>query len=118
LSDAFQRVAATGINEEHAREDICKAIADRRIKIRGLVGKETVSSTPVMGTPRWHSAKAFAGGHVAGTVRNGSEVEIPWNLQPLDLNWQQSRPLKRGRISDVTVFGVGNSTGLSCSGTM
>jgi hypothetical protein len=80
LSDALTRVTAIGIiDEAQAKRKICRAIADRRTKIRLRV--------------------APGKGHLAGTVRSGDEVEIPTALHPDDFDWQHSRPLKPWRIA-------------------
>ena len=59
-------MAATGIAENEAQQDICGAIADREIRIRFRIAKEDAS-------PREF---------VEGTVRHGDEVDIPTDLKP------------------------------------
>ena len=83
LSEAVMRVVATGVNEDHAKQAICTAIADKKINVRFSIASEEGS--------------APFGEHVVGTVRGGSEIEIPSQLAPNDFNWQQSRPLKPWR---------------------
>ena len=79
LSEALARVMeATGISsKDEAQADICHAVADRRIRIRGELGRLRLTHTTS-----------------AGTVLTGEDFEIPTNLGPEDLDWAQSRPLK------------------------
>ncbi len=63
---------------QQAELDICRAIADRKIRIRFLISKE----------------EALIGSfdRVVGTVRSGEEVDIPTDLRPKDFDWINSRP--------------------------
>jgi hypothetical protein len=79
LPDALARLKAIGIGEAQAKRDICRAIANRRIKIRFRVEQE--------------ERIGALGEHVTGSLRSGGEVEIPTVLNPDDFNWQLSRPL-------------------------
>jgi len=83
LGEAVARLTAIGIDEGHAKQNICRAISDRRIKIKVRVARE-------------EGIGSF-GEHVAGTVQSGNEVEIPTDLDPSDLDWQASRPVKAWR---------------------
>jgi hypothetical protein len=83
LLDAVKRVMATGMKEGEAKLDLCRAISDRKIKIRFLVEKE-------------EGCGPF-GEIVVGTVRQGSDVDIPSHLDPRDFDWLQSRPRKPWR---------------------
>lgn len=81
LPDAAKRVAATsGIDITAAKIDLCRAISDHKIKIRGLV--ETVTGEPAE--------------HVPGTVQQKG-FSIPTDLNPYDFDWPSSRPLKSWR---------------------
>lgn len=80
LPEAVKRVMATGVKEDQAKQAICNAIADRKIKVR-------FSITSVEGG-------ASFGKQIVGTVRDGSEIEIPSQLAPTDFDWGRSRPLK------------------------
>jgi hypothetical protein len=83
LPDAVKRVMATGLTECEAKLDLCHAISDRKIKIRFLVAKE--------------EGFGSFGEIVQGTVRQGSNVDIPSHLDPRDFDWLQSRPRKPWR---------------------
>jgi hypothetical protein len=83
LPEAVKRVVATGANEDQAKQAICTAIADKKIKVRFSIASE-------------ESGASF-GEHDVGTVRDGDEIEIPSQLAPNDFNWEQSRPLEPWR---------------------
>jgi hypothetical protein len=83
LPEAVKRVVATSVTEDQAKQAICTAIADRKIKVRFSIASEV--------------GGASFGDHVVGTVRGGGDVEIPPQLAPNDFNWEQSRPLKPWR---------------------
>jgi hypothetical protein len=86
LPDALRSVMATGIEEDQVKQDICNAIADRKIKIRGLVVKE-------------EGLGSF--GRVVGTVRRGGEFEVPPHLCARDFEWDESRPVGPWRESQT-----------------
>jgi hypothetical protein len=93
LSDALQRVMAPGMKEDQAKRDICNAIADRKIKIRGLIAKE--------------EGHGSFGERVVGTVRHGGEIEIPSHLSSRDFDWDNSRPVfpwQESPIHNSSVF--------------
>ena len=76
LSEALTRVMeAAGISKEEARAEICRAVADRRIRIRGELGRLTTTHTT--------SAEVLA----------GKAFEIPTDLGAENLDWAQSCPL-------------------------
>ena len=87
LSEALTHVMeATGISKDEAQADICRAIADGVIRMRGELGRRRLTHTTS-----------------AGTVLTEEDFEIPTDLGPKDLDWEQSRPLKewfvrRGRF--------------------
>ena len=60
LSDALKHVMATGIAEEEAQADICRAIAGRKINVRFLVAKEegVGSFDDLVAGPRFGATKA------------------------------------------------------------
>jgi hypothetical protein len=91
LADALKRVMATGIREQ-AKQDICNAIADRKIRIRGLVAKE--------------DGLGSFGERVVGTVRRGGEIEIPSHLGAHDFDWDKSRPVSPWHESQTHGPGV------------
>src|SRR5262245_19297840 len=81
LSDAATRVmTAAGIANDEARSNICQAIADGTVKIRGKLGR--------------HTTKPFR----STTVLEGKDFEIPTKIKPDDLDWEGSRPLNPWRI--------------------
>jgi hypothetical protein len=59
---------ATGVSEDEAKTDLCRAVADRKIGVRVRIAT---------------SGKLFTGGNVS----------VPPHLTPGDLDWVQSRPL-------------------------
>jgi hypothetical protein len=77
LSAAVNRVmTSTRISTEEARADICSAIADRKINVRGKLEK-TVNGL-------WHCSD----------VLMGKDFQIPERINPEEINWEQSRPVK------------------------
>jgi hypothetical protein len=67
LDAAVNRMAACGFDEGEATEDLCRAIADCRARVRVTLAK-----------PK----RIFSGGN----------VRPPAHLQPTDLDWEHSRP--------------------------
>ena len=84
LADARECVMADGRSKDQAEADICRATADRSVRSRYR--------------PRRHATKSFTW----KTTLDGKDVDIPVNLKPKHLDWEQSRPLKpwmvQGRI--------------------
>ena len=82
LSEALERVmAATGGTEPEVKADICRAILDGAIEVQGKL-KE--SSTKLL---------------TSSGVIEGKELS-PWNgLEPEDLDWENSRPLKLWQVA-------------------
>ena len=77
LSEAVTCVmAAAHCSQEEAKADICQAIADGAIKIRGKLKRHT--------TRRMTSKDVLA----------GVDLQIPPDIKPNELDWVQSRPLK------------------------
>jgi hypothetical protein len=77
LSVTRDRVmAAAGLSKDEAQQIICRAIADRNVNIRGQLNK--------------HATKPMR----ASNVLEGRNFEIPTTLNPEDLDWEQSRPVK------------------------
>jgi hypothetical protein len=77
LPDALKRVmAATGDNEDEAKANICGAIADGVIAIRGQLSKHV--SRPLCDS----------------TVLEGEAFQIRTEIKPGELDWERSRPLK------------------------
>jgi hypothetical protein len=77
LSQALQRVIAAGLPESTARPGLCDAIADGAVEIRLQLRKHTLCGTTARG-------RTFT----------GRDVQIPVDLQPADLDFENSRPLK------------------------
>jgi hypothetical protein len=69
LADALKRVMATGVSEDEAKTDLCRAVADRKIDVRVRIAA---------------SDRTFSDGNVG----------VPAHLEPRDFDWVQSRPLK------------------------
>ena len=72
LPDVLARFTAVGIDAAQAKQSLCHAIAQRRIKVRC---------------------------RVADILLSGDEVEIPTDLASDDLDWPQSRPVKPWRCA-------------------
>ena len=82
LSDAATRVMTeAGISNDEAKSDICQAIADGTVKIRGKLERHT--------TEFIRSSK---------TVLEGKDFEIRTDLKSEDLDWERSRPVKAWRV--------------------
>ena|SRR5437660_2746845 len=80
LSDALARVmAATGLPQEQARIDICRALADRAINFRARLKKQ-------------------ASGLTSKEILERAAFEVEEKIKPEQLDWEQSRPLQPWRI--------------------
>ena len=76
LADAIKRVSAGGRPIEMAKTDLCRAIADRNVKIRSKLKRSTRGLT-------------------SNAVLEGKDFDIPTEIKPKDLNWETSCPVKR-----------------------
>ncbi len=81
LADALKRVMATGSSEDEAKTDLCRAMADRKIGVRVRIAASDLG--------------------MRGQVFSRGNVEVPPHLGPGDLDWVQSRPLKRWSIGPM-----------------
>ena len=77
LADALKRVMATGASEEEAKTDLCRAVADGKIRVRVTIA-----------TSHYKRGSVFSGGNVV----------VPAHLAPRDLDWARSRPIAQWRI--------------------
>jgi hypothetical protein len=77
LPETLQRLMAAGLPEESAKSGLCAAIADRAIKIRLQLDRHTT-------TGMTHRTVSFT----------GEDIQIPLDLNPADMDFQNSRPLK------------------------
>jgi hypothetical protein len=75
LAAKLKRVMETGASEEEAKLDICRAVADRKIRVRVRVAPSNSHS-------------------MGGMVLSGGNVDVPAHLDPRDFDWVRSRPLK------------------------
>ena len=88
LPHAVMRVmAACGLSKEEAQTDICRAIADGTVEIRGELNR--------------HTTKPLS---ASDTVLSGSDLQIPTEIKSEHLDWERSRPVKpwmvrRGRFA-------------------
>lgn len=73
LADALKRVVATGLAEEDAKIDVCRAIGDGKIHIRALMEKTAPN--------------------VGGKTLLHGNIDVPPRLSPADFDWAKSRPL-------------------------
>jgi hypothetical protein len=76
LADALQRVMATGLGEDEAKLDLCRAVADRKIDVRVRIASRGMR----------------------GEVFSDGNVDVPAYLKPSDFDWVQSRPLAQWLI--------------------
>jgi hypothetical protein len=67
---------AAELSIDEAQTKICRAIADRAINIRGKLAN--------------HHTKPI----VSDAVLQGGDFEIPTTINPEDLDWERSRPLR------------------------
>jgi hypothetical protein len=112
LSDALARILASGLSKHEAQVGVCRAIADRKIKIRYLIANEEIGG---IATPKGHG--------LAGHVLNRLDI-IPARLAPRDFDWRKSRPKKPWQVSPNPVFWhldwievfSGDITSVLCSG--
>ena len=81
LADALTRVMTSGFNEQQAKIDICNAVADHKIEVRIVIDS------------RHHP--------YGGETFHGENVAVPLRLDPNDLDWMHSRPLKPWSIGPV-----------------
>jgi hypothetical protein len=72
---------ATGVSEEEAKTDLCRAMADGKINFRVRIAEND--------------------DRFRGRVFARPNVEIPLQLSPDDLDWSRSRPLKPWAIGPV-----------------
>jgi hypothetical protein len=78
LSDSLMRVMTTArLSKEEAQTDLCRAIADGAVKIRGKLRTHTT-----------------IGLHASDAVLEGKTFHIPTEIKPNDLDWEASRPVK------------------------
>lgn len=90
LPDAVARVVSvTGQSVDQAQADICHAIADRAVKIRAKL--------------KGHTTRRLM---TSTSVLDGSDFQIPTNLRPSDLDWEQSRPTKPWRVTRQSNFAL------------
>ena len=82
LPEALVRVMeASQLTREDAQADICRAIADGRIKIRGKLDK--------------HAMKPMT----ATEVLEERYLRLPAELKPEDFDWEGSRPVKPWQVT-------------------
>jgi len=77
LSAAITCVMAAGLSKDQAKADICRAIADGAVKIRGKLER--------------HKTRQL---RASNTVLEGEDLHIPTEIKPKDLDWERSRPVK------------------------
>jgi hypothetical protein len=78
LADALKRVVSAGIDEEEAKNDLCRAVVDRKIGVRVRIAMTDYS--------------------MRGQVFSGRNVGVPPHLKSADLDWAQSRPFAQWPI--------------------
>jgi len=76
LAAALKRIVESGVEEEQAKLDLCRAIADDKISVRATVAKPNKLESIF---PR-------------------DNIVVPKHLQPTNIDWVKSRPTKAWRI--------------------
>jgi hypothetical protein len=78
LADALNRVTATGVSEDEAKTNLCRAVADRKIDVR----------VRIAATDHGTRGRVFSDGNVG----------VPPHLGHSDFDWVQSRPFAQWPI--------------------
>ena len=78
LAGALERVMATGVIEDEAKTDLCRAVADGKIRVRLKVDANA--------------------NHIGGRVLSGDNISVPSHLTPGNFDWSQSRPRNPWRV--------------------
>ena len=78
LAVALERVMATGVIEDEAKTDLCRAVADGKIRVRLKVDASA--------------------SHIGGRVLFGDNISVPPHLTPGDFDWVQSQPRNRWQV--------------------
>ena len=74
LEESVERLKQSGISDAGARQDICNAMADRKIAVRCMVSTDD------------HC--------YAGCALTDEQIGVPLRLSPNDFDWTASRPRK------------------------
>jgi len=78
LAEALNRILEiTGGSPGEAQADLCRAMADGSVQVRAKLGLHSDGIT-----------------RMAGTTLDGAQFSIPRDLQPEEIDWDASRPLK------------------------
>jgi hypothetical protein len=72
LADALKRVMAIGVSEDEAKRDLCRAVADQKIRVRIRIAA-------------WNRVRG-------GELFSGGNVRQPAHLVPDDFDWVRSYP--------------------------
>jgi hypothetical protein len=80
LADALKRVMTTGVAENEAKTDLCRAVADRKINVR---------------------VRIAASDSMGGQFFSDGNVGVPRHLNPDDFDWTRSRPLRPWSIGPM-----------------
>jgi hypothetical protein len=72
---------ATGVSEEKAKADLCRAVADGNIRVLVRIAETAREKR--------------------GYVLRGANVGVPYPLKPEDFDWEQSRPHQPWRVGPV-----------------
>jgi hypothetical protein len=81
IADALKRVMTIGVSEDEAKLDLCRAMADRKIKVKVRIAQ---------------NADSFR-----GETFSGRNVGVPHHLSPDDFDWSRSCPLNPWPIGPV-----------------
>jgi hypothetical protein len=91
LADAVTAIMACGISETEARARLCHAIADGVIRVRATVD----------------DSNSWLGGSTLERDGGRHGVLPPKDLEPVDIDWQASRPLADWRVGRQRPYNSG-----------
>jgi hypothetical protein len=97
LADALRRLVASGMSESEAKRDLCHAIADRKINIRGQLGPKNPMAIVAGGVRRTLERIP-----PQGAMLSADNIGVPSHLVPIDFDWERSRPSQPWPIGSKT----------------
>jgi hypothetical protein len=99
LAETLTRLMTAGLSMSEAQRDICRALADRKIRFRPTDNKiETRTGSAV--DPRLPGILSFRRGERPSLL-------VPRDLSPDDIDWEKSRPKKPWRDNNGFLVQIG-----------
>jgi hypothetical protein len=99
LAETLTRLIATGLSMSEAQRDICRAVADRKIRFRATDNRiETRAGSAV--DPRLPGILSLRQGE-------GPKLLVPRDLSSDDIDWEKSRPKKPWRDNNGFLVHIG-----------